>query len=327
MSTQNTIQNPHASEDQAVTSHDVDMVALDSNKGGSGEPPIAAVNQNNKQASSKRRKRVGKRERATAKRKLEMSLSGDDSAGAKPTPSNSKRANNSQTPPTEAATVASGTRPSNGGEPSNQKKSKKTKPEKVKSKQAKPQVAKPDSALWRVFVLRGDRDHLFTTEEQKNIEEALNKGIQAALISGTVLRSNGVDKSNGRFIVKCADQATADWLSCNASETLEVLPYEERPRLQRCTVHIPNLPGLDSTLESTFTLLKGQNSGVQTDKWVVYSELNKESGKLLIFGADKESMDYFKSVNYCLFYGAVSLKVNTKKTRIATGGGEQSSNE
>ncbi len=60
--------------------------------------------------------------------------------------------------------------------------------------------------------------------------------------------------------------------------TLEVHPYEERARLQRCSVYIPNLlPGLDGTLESTFTLLKGQNSGVQTDKWEIYSELNKES--------------------------------------------------
>jgi len=266
MSTQNTNQNPPASGDQVVTVPDVEMVALDSNNGGSGEPSSAVVNQN-EQVSSKRRKRVGKRERALAKRKLELSLSGDsDSAGGKPKPQNSKKANNSQTPPTGAASAASGTRPSNGGKgnPSNQKKSKKTKPKRVKSKQAKPQPAKPDSALWRVFVLRGDRNHLFTKEEQTNIEVALNQGIQAALISGTVLRSNGVDKSNGRFIVKCADQATADWLSNNASETLEVLPYEERPRLQRCTVHIPNSPGLDGTLASIFTLLRGQNSGVQT---------------------------------------------------------------
>jgi hypothetical protein len=128
MSTLNTNnQNSPTSEDQAVTNPDVDMVALDANNGGSGEPSSAMVNQS-EQVSSKRRKRAGKRERALAKRKLELSFSGDsDSAGGKSKPQNSKKAN-SQTPPTGAASAASGKRPSNGGKgnPSNQKKSTKT---------------------------------------------------------------------------------------------------------------------------------------------------------------------------------------------------------
>jgi hypothetical protein len=62
-------------------------------------------------------------------------------------------------------------------------------------------------------------------------------------------------------------------------------------------------------------------------RWRVLSELKKERGRLFIFGVDCESLDYLKTVSFKLHYGAGIVSVNTRKSQIKSGEGENEDKE
>jgi hypothetical protein len=188
--------------------------------------------------------------------------------------------------------------------------------------------------LWTALVLKEDHEHRFTSAEIEQLNANLIKATyNAAINEGGCPKMEGVNSASGRFIVKCADQYTVDWLHQKASsmgcggKAIEAILESDLTKHTRCTMWVPDLVGTPNNRAATLALLKAQNSGLLTDRWAVYSELKKERGRLFVVGVDKESYNAIKSVGHQLYYGVSKVAVRAAKAQTGEADGTSKANQ
>jgi hypothetical protein len=192
------------------------------------------------------------------------------------------------------------------------RKSKSEKPEKVVHS-SRTESCKKD--FWVALVIQGDRDYSFSKAELERQQALLNAAIMAAVMSGEQPKSEGVIRSTGKLVVRCADQTTSDWLRRVAptwdweGKRLEAIPVSELPKLARHRLFVPDLPGIETSVESVLTLLRGQNQGLLTERWSVFSSRRSGPGVLVNLGIDEESLQALRELNFRPYYGALRLTV------------------
>lgn len=203
--------------------------------------------------------------------------------------------------------------------------------EKKKAKRKQPQFSEVvKNSLWTAVVVSERINRLFSFKQMEQLSIIIGKAVTKSVTEGGAPRMEGIGKSGGRFIVKCADSWTVDWLKRVVAENtleemkLEAIPADKLPRLTRCTVFLPNLPG-ESEISRAMALthLGRQNPGLQTSEWTVFSDTKVKGGALFVLGVDAESLEVLKGVNFKPFYGIGKVSVRAEKTTTGKEGGEE----
>jgi len=99
---------------------------------------------------------------------------------------------------------------------------------------------------------------------------------------------------------------------------LQLLTPAELPRLLRAEVYILGPP---PAVPKFTKLIKAQNKGLHTDRWVLRHQQSTEGGQLMVWGIDQESTTALEAVNYQPHFGLgrVTFRVSHGPAREAVG--------
>ena len=116
---------------------------------------------------------------------------------------------------------------------------------------------------------------------------------------------------HNRFHLSFTNRESYEWLRATVDSMvvrveggndlpLKLVPASEVPQLLRAEVYISGPPpGVPKFL----TLVKAQNKGLHTDRWVLRHQQSTSKGQLLIWGIDQESCAALDAVTYQSFFG------------------------
>jgi len=98
----------------------------------------------------------------------------------------------------------------------------------------------------------------------------------------------------------------------------ELVTPAEVPRLLRAEVYISGPP---PGIPKFTKLVKAQNKGLHTDRWVLSHQQSTERGQLMVWGIDQESATALEAVNYQPHFrlGRVTFRVSNGPAREAAG--------
>ena len=98
----------------------------------------------------------------------------------------------------------------------------------------------------------------------------------------------------------------------------ELVTPAEVPRLLRAEVYISGPP---PGIPKFTKLVKAQNKGLHTDRWVLSHQQSTERGQLMVWGIDQESATALEAVNYQPHFrlGRVTFHVSNGPAREAAG--------
>jgi len=175
----------------------------------------------------------------------------------------------------------------------------------------------PYTILSRVQLNSVRRKLLIKLEETIDLGEAV-----------PTFQESGVRYS--RFHLSCTTQESFAWLKSTIDNMeidgdggedtlhLQLVTPAEVPRLLRAEVYISGPPpGVPKFIK----LIKAQNRGLHTDRWVLRHQQSTEGGQLMVWGIDQESATALEAVNYQPHFGLgrVTFRVSHGPAREAAG--------
>ncbi len=175
--------------------------------------------------------------------------------------------------------------------------------------------------LWRALVAVNSGSTAFTETQQEQISGALHSAIKQNVMTQKVLvQIDGIDRREGRFIVKCANQRSSQWLESVAPNfqvscgKLDCVKLEDLPRLIKCVCWIPHQ---HVTRDEVIPLVRAQNPSLNTEKWRLWSLVRNDKGQILTLGVDEDSLPSLEKIKYrpYLLDGRVDFRI-AKKSQV-----------
>jgi hypothetical protein len=182
------------------------------------------------------------------------------------------------------------------------------------------------STLWRAIVVEGEENREFSVAQQEEISKELNLAIRRSAVSASSpLQMDGIDRTRGKFVVKCANEGTCLWLQSAVEGfkfnegRLVCKSLQDLPKLIKCVTWIPIQ---DITGDEIIALLGAQNPSLDTKEWRVWSITKDGQGQLLTLGVNERCINALAGVNYQphLLNGRVYMRI-AGLSQLLKGGG------
>lgn len=169
--------------------------------------------------------------------------------------------------------------------------------------------------LLGIVIIRGDPYAQLRQTQVEEIRQALMSKLHSALNTGLTPRFENSGRRNGRFCLSCTDLMTFDWLrstvdnmtvkvsedgAASCQRQLALVTPSEIPKLIRAEVYVSGTP--PSVPEFT-TLLKRQNAGLFTDRWVLRHRQTTPKGAFMVWHVDPESVRAMEAIDFQPYFG------------------------
>jgi len=187
-----------------------------------------------------------------------------------------------------------------------------------------------EDSLLGVVLVQGQPYTILTRTQIDSVRGILlTKLVEAANAGGDVPTFQESGIRHNRFHLSCTNRESYEWLRATVDSMvvrveggndlpLKLVPASEVPQLLRAEVYISGPPpGVPKFL----TLVKAQNQGLHTDRWVLRHQQSTPKGQLLIWGIDQESCAALDAVTYQPFFGLgrVTFRVSQRQTGAKDG--------
>lgn len=157
----------------------------------------------------------------------------------------------------------------------------------------------------------------YSRRQQDELERGLMQLIPTALQHGIRPHIDGVDRSNGRFVVRCQDEETRAWVArevpsmnfpWKGSGLYIAHPSEVPSRHARVWI-----PYADITPSAAMELLKQQNEGLDTSRWAIV-QTKPEGRQLLRLRVSQDSVPVLQRLGYKPYLRLRKVHVRLQET-------------
>jgi len=189
-----------------------------------------------------------------------------------------------------------------------------------------------EASLLGVVLVQGQPYTILTRAQIEYVRSKLLTAlVETANAGGTVPTFQESGIRHNRFHLSCTTRESYGWLRTTVDSLvvpveggtdlpLELVPASDVPQLLRAEVFISGSPpGVPKFL----TLVKAQNYGLHTDRWVLRHQQTTPKGQLMIWGIDQESCTALAAVNYQPFFGLGRVTFRVSQRQAGANAGTQ----